>query len=145
MLLPDVGGNGDALPIVVQPNEHQASAAHDCLFVAVNIELAGLYTDCDALAADAIDLAIDLDEVVLLHGRLEQDLFNLQRHHVGTMADFVHEGDRRFIDPTEHRATKQVVVHSEIVLLADFGSKQLHGTKVVQRVDLTSRRKGMVI
>ena len=67
----NVLGNGDALPVVVEANKHKARAVHHCLLLAVDIEFASLDGDRDALASDAVDLAVDLDQVVLLDRRLE--------------------------------------------------------------------------
>ena len=122
MLGADVLGDGDALAVVVEADEHQACAADHILLLAVDVEFPGFDRDGDALAADAVDLAVDLDQVVLLHRRLEQDLLHLEGDHRGAVAHLIDKRHRRFVDPAEHGAAKQVVVHPEVVLLAHFGS-----------------------
>ena len=126
-------GNGNALPVIIEAHKHKTRAAHHCFLVAVYIELSSLHTDGDAFAADAVDLAVNLDQVVLLHGRFEQDLFDFERDHGGTMANLIDKCDSGFVNPAEHGPAEQVVVHPEVVLLANFCSEQLHDAKVYHR------------
>ena len=71
MLVPNMLRNGDALAIVIQTNKNQSSGANHGFFMAVNIELASFQSHRNAFRSDAVDLAVEFDQVVLLDWRLE--------------------------------------------------------------------------
>ncbi len=131
MLVPNMLRNGDALAIVIQTNKNQSGRADNGLFMAVNIELPSFQSHRNAFGSDAVDLAVELDQVVLLHRRLEEHLLHLEGDHIWTVTNFIDEGHSEFVDPAQHDPTEKVVVHSEIVFFADFGSQKFHEVKIM--------------
>ena len=130
MLISNMLCNRNALAIVIQTNKNQSGRADNGLFMAVNIELPSFQSHRNALGSDAVDLAVELDQVVLLHRRLEEHFLHLEGDHIRTVTNFIDEGHSEFVDPAQHDPSKEVVVHSEIVFFADFGSQKFHEVKI---------------
>jgi len=131
MLISNMLCNRNALAIVIQTNKNQSGRADNGLFMAVNIELPSFQSHRNALGSDAVDLAVELDQVVLLHRRLEEHFLHLEGDHIWTVTNFIDEGHSEFVDPAQHDPAEKVVVHSEIVFFADFGSQKFHEVKIM--------------
>ena len=136
MLVTNMLCNRNAFPIVIQTNKNQSGRADNGLFMAVNIKLPSFQSHRNAFGSDAVDLAVELDQVVLLHRRLEEHFLHLEGDHIWTVTNFIDEGHSEFVDPAQHDPTEKVVVHSEIVFFADFGSQKFHEVKIMGVFDL---------
>ena len=136
MLVPNMLCNWDALAVVIQANKDQPGGTDNGFFMAVYIELPSFQSHGDAFGSDAVDLAVELDQVVLLHRRLKEHLLHLEGDHIWTVTNFIDEGHSEFVDPAQHDPTEKVVVHSEVVFFADFGSQKFHEVKIMGVFDL---------